>query len=95
MTCNCIAAALIDCQIRLRILELGEKAIRQLGGGPKDIDFIRVYVEPLALRAAADVAYFEAPAFPELLLNTQIPRFACRVAGCWGSCHSTLARPGK
>src|SRR5579863_6510590 len=43
-----VAAGVVDRQVRLRTLELGEKAVRELTSSPENIDFIRVDIEPLA-----------------------------------------------
>jgi hypothetical protein len=51
-----IAAGIIDCQVRLRIFELSEEAVRELRGGSKDVDFVRIDIQPLALANAPHIA---------------------------------------
>ena len=51
---------LVDCQsFRLGVLELSQEAIRELGCLTKDVDLIRVEIQPLTRGVAADVADFK------------------------------------
>src|ERR1700722_11808119 len=76
---RCYSVRLIDRQVRLRILELRKETVRELGGGSKNVDLIRVYIDPLPLGYTPDVAYFKSAGLPHLPLNTQIPRLRVRL----------------